>query len=108
MAAQNALVELGQAQDEAEIAEVLLAHIPLTEASPGGPWIMRMRRAVPQLAEGRLASHRALTAEVVARALAADPAQDRAVLERRARLAVDLGYCAIELVFDEPELDPRA
>lgn len=108
MMAQNALVSLGSAADQAEITDVLLAHIPLTEGSPGGPWIMRMLRAVPQLAEVRLASHRALAAELVERALAADPGQDRATLERRARLAVDLGYCAIELVFDEPELDRRA
>ncbi|NBW76490.1 MAG: TetR/AcrR family transcriptional regulator [Sphingomonadaceae bacterium] len=108
MAAQNALVGLGAAADEAEIAEVLLAHVALTEACPGGPWIMRMLRAVPQLAEVRLSSHRALTAELVARSLAADPAQDHSALERRARLAVDLGYCAIELVFDEPEFDARA
>ena len=40
--------------------------------------------------------------------ISADPAQDHSALERRARLAVDLGYCAIELVFDEPEFDARA
>ncbi|WP_374529414.1 TetR/AcrR family transcriptional regulator [Novosphingobium sp.] len=108
MAAQNALVELDPAQDEAAIAEVLFAHIALTKAMPGGPWIMRMLRAVPQLAEVRLASHRALTEDLVARALAADPALDRLALERRARLAVDLGYAAIELVFDEPDMDARA
>ena len=108
MTAQNALVSLGSAADEGEIAEVLLAHLPLTKATPGGPWIMRMLRAVPQLNEVRLASHRALAAELVERALAADPAQDRATLERRARLVVDLGYCAIELVFDEPGLEPEA
>jgi AcrR family transcriptional regulator len=108
MAAQNALVQIGDGQDEAAIAEVLLAHIPLTEASPGGPWVMRMLRAVPRLAEVRLASHRALTAELVDRALPAGAGQDRAALERRTRLAVDLGYCAVELVFDEPTLDRRA
>ena len=66
-----------------------------------------MLRAVPQLAEVRLASHRTLADALVERALALEPRQDRASLERRARLAVDLGYAAIELVFDEPELDSR-
>lgn len=108
MAAQNALVGLGAAASEGEIADVLLAHVALTQDSPGGPWIMRMLRAVPQLAHVRLDSHRALTAQLVDQVLAAEPGQDRAALERRARLAVDLGYCAIELVFDEPDLDLRS
>lgn len=108
MEAQNALVALDPAQDEAAIAAVLLDHVTLTRASPGGPWVMRMLRAVPQLAEVRLASHRDLAAALAAQALAADPGQDRAAVERRARLAVDLGYAAIELVFDEPDLDERA
>lgn len=108
MAAQNALVALDPELDEAAIADVLLAHVTLTQASPGGPWVMRMLRAVPQLAEVRLASHRALAVELAEQILAADPEQDRTVVEQRARLAVDLGYCAIELVFDEPHFDARA
>lgn len=108
MERQNALVALDPVQDEAAIAASLVAHVELTRASPGGPWIMRMLRAVPQLAEVRLASHRWLTAQLADRALVADPHANKAVLERRARLAVDLGYAAIELVFDEPELEPAA
>jgi len=107
MEAQNALVPLDPGQDEGVIAKSLLDHVDLTRQSPGGPWVMRMLRAVPQLAEVRLSSHRMLTGELVERALALEPRQDRASLERRARLAVDLGYAAIELVFDEPELDSR-
>lgn len=109
MEAQNALVPLDPGQDEGVIAKSLLDHVELTRQSPGGPWVMRMLRAVPQLAEVRLSSHRMLTGELVERALALalEPGQDRASLERRARLAVDLGYAAIELVFDEPELDSR-
>lgn len=108
MAAQNALVAPDQGRDEVTLARVLVAHVELTRASPGGPWIMRMLRAVPQLAEVRLASHRALAAALVRQARIADPWQDRAVLERKARLCVDLGYAAIELVFDEPGLDVEA
>lgn len=107
MEAQNALVPLDPGQDEGVIAKSLLDHVELTRQSPGGPWVMRMLRAVPQLAEVRLSSHRMLTAELLERALALDPGQDRSTLERRARLAVDLGYAAIELVFDEPELDSQ-
>ena len=108
MEQQNALVALDPAQDEAAIAASLIAHVALTQASPGGPWVLRMLRAVPQLAEVRLASHRALSAALVRQAWIADPWADRLVLERQARLAVDLGYAAIELVFDEPELDVAA
>lgn len=108
MAQQNALVALDPAQDEAAIAASLIAHVTLTRASPGGPWVMRMLRAVPQLAQVRLESHRALTAALVRRAWIAAPWTDRRALERQARLAVDLGYAAIELVFDEPELDVAA
>lgn len=108
MEQQNALVALDPGQDEAAIAASLIAHVNLTQASFGGPWVMRMLRAVPQLAEVRLASHRALTAALVRQAWIADPWADRSVLERQARLAVDIGYAAIELVFDEPELDVAA
>ncbi|MEW6577130.1 MAG: helix-turn-helix domain-containing protein [Pseudomonadota bacterium] len=105
MDAQNALVALDPAQDEATIAKTLLDHVELTRKSAGGPWVMRMLRAVPQLAEVRLSSHRALAEALAERALALNPQKGRASLVLRARLAVDLGYAAIELVFDEPELD---
>jgi AcrR family transcriptional regulator len=108
MEQQNALVPLDPDQDEATIAASLLAHIDLTLAYPGGPWVMRMLRAVPQLAEVRLASHRALAAELVEQAVARDPSVDRATLERQSRLAVELGYAAIEMVFDEGERDAEA
>lgn len=105
MQAQNALVGPDLQLDEAAIAGILLDHVVLTRASPGGPWVMRMLRAVPQLGYVRLASHRALSMALAAGMSKADPSRDRAGLEHRARLAVDIGYAAIELVFDEPELD---
>lgn len=108
MAAQNALVEPGLHLDEPAIVRILLDHVALTRASPGGPWVMRMLRAVPQLAQVRLASHRALSEGIVIQLRLANPQQGRAELEHRARLAVDIGYAAIELVFDEPELDETA
>lgn len=108
MVRQNALVTRDSGQDEVEIAGVLVAHVDLTRASPGGPWVMRMLRAVPQLAEVRLASHRELSAMLARQAWIADPWADKAMLERKARLAVDLGYAAIELVFDEPALSVEA
>lgn len=108
MAAQNDLVALDPGQDEAAITRVLVAHVELTRASPGGAWVMRMLRAVPQLADVRLASHRQLAAQLAHQAWVADPWADRTELNRKARLSVDMGYAAIELVLDEPDLDVEA
>lgn len=108
MAAQNALVTLNALSDERAVQRVLIDHVALTRASPGGPWVMRMLRAVPGLAQVRLASHRELAAALAELAGELDPAARPADLQRRARLAVDLGYAAIELVFDEPEINAEA
>lgn len=108
MQRQNALVVPGQAWDEGTIARILTDHVALTRASPGGPWVMRMLRAVPQLAEVRLASHRALSAVIVAEMRRQDPSRTPAELEPLARLVVEFGYAAIEMVFDEPALDEGA
>jgi len=105
MAAQNALVAIDFHQSESEIAATLAAHVRLTRDFPGGIWVMRMLRAVPQLAEVRLASHRQLAGSLVAQAMATDPAADRAALEHTARLAVEMGYAAIEMALEEPSLD---
>ena len=108
MAAQNALVPLDALSSEETIARVLLDHVALTRASPGGVWVMRMLRAVPQLADVRLDSHRALAEALAAAAMAQYPQADPVTHRRRARLCVDLGYAAIELVLDEPALDELA
>ena len=105
MAAQNALVAIDFHQSESEIAATLAAHVRLTRDFPGGIWVMRMLRAVPQLAEVRLASHRQLAGSLVAQAMATDPPADRAALEHTARLAVEMGYAAIEMALEEPSLD---
>ena len=107
MAAQNALVPLDPTLDEAAITEILLEHVKLTRASPGGAWVMRMLRAVPQLADVRLASHRQLAASLAQMALRRDMTQSPTLVECRARLVVDMGFAAIELVLDEPEIDEK-
>ncbi len=105
MAAQNALVAIDFHQSEAEIAVTLAEHVRLTRDFPGGIWVMRMLRAVPQLAEVRLASHRALAASLVEQEIGNDPSLDRAALERMVRLAIEMGYAAIEMALEEPALD---
>lgn len=105
MAAQNALVAIDFHQSEAEIAVTLAEHVRLTRDFPGGIWVMRMLRAVPQLAEVRLASHRALAASLVEQEIGNDPSLDQAALERMVRLAIEMGYAAIEMALEEPALD---
>ncbi|MFM5917765.1 MAG: TetR/AcrR family transcriptional regulator [Novosphingobium sp.] len=106
METQNALVSLDPTQGDAAIARVLIEHVELTRSTPGGPWVTRMLRAVPQLAEVRLASHRELADSIANRLLEFDATQDPRVVANRARLAIDVGYAAVELALEEPELDP--
>lgn len=108
MAEQNALVTLNFDQPEAEIAATLRAHVQLTRDFPGGIWVMRMLRAVPQLSEVRLESHRSLAGSLVGQAMRDAPAGDREALERVARLAIEIGYAAIEMALEEPGIDIEA
>lgn len=108
MEQQNALVLLDPEEGEAALVASLVDQVTVTRAHPGGPWVMRMLRAVPQLAEVRLASHRVVTARLADALLARDPLLDPAIAQRRARLAVEFGYAAIEMVFDEDGQDVAA
>lgn len=105
MAAQNALVSINFDQPEAEIASMLRAHVRLTRDFPGGIWVMRMLRAVPQLSEVRLASHRALAGSLAEQAMRDMPGAEREALERIARLAIEIGYAAVEMALEEPGID---
>jgi AcrR family transcriptional regulator len=108
MAAQNALVTVNFHQPEAEIAATLLDHVRLTRNFPGGIWVMRMLRAVPQLSEVRLESHRALAGSLVDQAMQEQPEGDRETLERIVRLAIEIGYAAVEMALEEPGIDMEA
>ncbi|KUR78559.1 TetR/AcrR family transcriptional regulator [Novosphingobium sp. FSW06-99] len=91
-------------------AQGLTAHLPelfrltaqVTDAEPGGVWIERALRAVPQLAPIRIASHRHVTDQIVA--AMAEPGEDRDVLWRRVRLAVELGYAVDEMLHEEDRI----
>jgi AcrR family transcriptional regulator len=97
----------------AQGAAGLTAHLPdlfrdtarVTDAEPGGVWIERALRAVPQLAPIRVASHRYVTDCIVAAIAEQTPAPDRDVLWRRVRLAVELGYAVDEMLHEEDRID---
>jgi hypothetical protein len=88
---------------------LIIETIAVTKAFPGGPWVLRVLRAVPALQHIRLESHQRVAEAIAAAAMPARPS--RAVRGRvalQARLLVDMGSAAIELAFDAPELDEGA
>jgi AcrR family transcriptional regulator len=90
-----------------EHVEVLLrATADITSREPGGVWIERALRAVPQLAHVRLESHREVTdamLEVYAPLL---PKVSRQALWRRLRMTVEYGYAIDEMLGEEDRI-PR-
>ncbi len=91
-----------------DMEELLVGTVEITRAFPGGAWLTRALRAVPQLQHIRVQSHREMSEMIVTQALAADPTLDRATIYRQVRLTTDMGYAAVEMVFEEPDLDVRA
>ena len=116
MERQNALVPrwitpealAGSAADlERALAGLLLDTYKVTAETVGGAWIARALRAVPALQDVRIESHREVTeaqAELLAQML---PGADADELRLVGRLAVEMIYAAVEMLFDEP-LDPEA
>lgn len=112
MEAQNAamapLLAAGAA-NEADIKTLILETIAVTNAFRGGPWVLRVLRAVPALQHIRLASHQRVAEAIAAAAMPARPSKaTRRRVALQARLLVDMGYAAVELAFDEPELNRQA
>ncbi len=88
------------------VEELMRVTAKVTEAEPGGVWIERAMRAVPRLAHVRVESHREVTdamMEVYAPLL---PHVKRAVLWRRLRIGVELGYAIDEMLSEEDRI-PR-
>jgi AcrR family transcriptional regulator len=116
MARQNAVLiawlerwrGLGQAGLTGNLADLFRATARVTDAEPGGVWIERALRAVPQLAPIRIASHRHVTDCLVAAMAPLAPADDRAALWRRVRLAVELGYAVDEMLHEEDRIGREA
>lgn len=90
----------GQAGLTAHLPELFRDTARITDAEPGGVWIERALRAVPQLAPIRIASHRYVTDRIV-QAMG----EPGAVLWRRVRLAVELGYAVDEMLHEEDRID---
>lgn len=83
---------------------LLRATTRITDSEPGGVWIERAMRAVPQLAHVRIESHREVTdamLEVYAPLL---PKVNKRALWRRLRMTVEYGYAIDEMVHEEDRL----
>lgn len=74
----------------------------VTRETIGGIWIMRALRAVPTLQQVRLASHEQVTAGQLALLRQAFPGHDEDELRLVGRVAVELIYAAVEMLFEEP------
>jgi AcrR family transcriptional regulator len=95
----------GQAGLTTHLAELFRDTARVTDAEPGGVWIERALRAVPQLAPIRVASHRHVT-DCIAQVLCEwAPAADPGTIWRRVRLAVELGYAVDEMLHEEDRID---
>jgi AcrR family transcriptional regulator len=117
MQAQNTLVErwatpatmaLPKARLAASIYGLYEETLVLTRELPQGLWVTRALRAVPALSPVRVQSHAyvsSLISDAFLRAYPNAPAADVGVL---ARLAVEMVYAAMEMLFDDPSLDDKA
>lgn len=81
--------------------DLLRATSEITDSEPGGVWILRAMRAVPQLTHVRVESHHEVTdamLEVYAPLL---PHMNKRTLWRRLRMTVEFGYAVDEMLHDE-------
>lgn len=86
------------------VEDLLRATADITSSEPGGVWIERALRAVPQLAHVRVDSHREVTdamLEVYAPLL---PNVSRKALWRRLRITVKYGYAIDEMLNEETRI----
>ena len=93
---------------ERALAGLLLETYQVTQETKGGMWILRALRAVPALQDVRLASAREVTAQTTQRLGLVFPHIDIAQLALISRVADGTAYAALEMLFDDPSLDPPA
>ena len=90
----------------AHTTELLRRTAEITDNEPGGVWILRALRAVPQLSHVRVESHREVTdamLEVYAPLL---PKVNKRRLWQRLRMTVEYGYAIDEMLHEEDRI-PR-
>ena len=90
------------------IGDLLAENAAATRAEPGAVWILRALHATPRLVHIRLESHRYVTARLADACARHLPGADPEALWRRLRLAVELGFAADEMLYEETRVAPDA
>ena len=116
MARQNAVLEAWIARHAPagivamadHIGDLLTENAAVTRAEPGAVWILRALHASPQLVHVRLESHRHVTDRLTAACTPHLPGIDRDALWSRLRLAVELGFSADEMLYEEGRVSADA
>ncbi len=106
--AQPATMTLTEEAFAEGVAELFLQMWELTVRMPAGVWVTRALRAVPSLQEVRIRSRQKTTDMLLQALLGAYPQVNVAEARLTICLAIDALRSAHELLFDDPQLDPRA
>lgn len=90
------------------IGDLLAENAAVTRAEPGAVWILRALHASPRLVHVRLESHRHVTDRLTDACAAHVAAPDRRALWLRLRLAVEIGFAADEMLYEEDRVSADA
>lgn len=90
------------------IGALLAANAAATRAEPGAVWILRALHASPQLVHVRLESHRHVTDRLVDACAPHAAHIARESLWATLRLAVELGFAADEMLYEEDRIPADA
>jgi len=83
------------------IGELLAENAAVTRAEPGAVWILRALHATRRLVHVRLESHRHVTGRLADACVPHIHGIDKEMLWSRLRLAVELGFAADEMLYEE-------
>ncbi|GAB5488801.1 MAG: hypothetical protein Pars2KO_23710 [Parasphingorhabdus sp.] len=100
-----ATADIKQLRKPENMFEMLRAQYLITRDFPGGKWIARAMHASPNLAQIRIQSSDKIVAMWVHLQLDATPGLDIEMVAKKYLLATEMGYSAIEMLLDRPEID---
>lgn len=90
------------------IGDLLAENAAVTRAEPGAVWILRALHASPQLVHVRLESHRHVTDRLTDACAPYLAEMHRSALWSRLRLAVEIGFAADEMLYEEDRVPADA
>lgn len=103
-----ATMKLPQAAFAASIFALYQQTLAVTREMPEGLWVTRALRAVPALAQVRIDSHAHVSGLIQQAFMSVHPQTDVPRVAVLTRLAVEMVYAALEMMFDDPTLDEQA